>query len=423
MIDVSKKNQIERSVLGCLVSHPNIGLHLVERLTDKCFTSDARRRLFRHVLEEKRNGMEVDFKTFDDELMEVYKDVYTQCNLININGYINILLNEVNLTHLYEVGGKVQTMVTNDKNIDAIVRFVENSLLDLENQVDEFHTNVRTAKSKIKEGVIDNRKFDIGIDIFDKYAQIRPRTITILAGNEGSFKTKFTIFVMRKLLKRYPDDISLLWYSMEDPTDKLMRAFIAQDTFLTDEELLDMGNDYAELIPKDIMSADIEFITRSSTIKEVGDEFKKFRKRREGRVCILVIDNLMKIIPINPRIDESKEIVREIESWNIKTADQSSIVFALHHFTKEGVDQKHKGEAYKPYIGYMKGNGIYKDAATQILLINALMRFKEVVKPFTGYSEHVGRIYLVDVAKNRNKEGVIKRLMAYPEYNIFVELD
>jgi hypothetical protein len=275
------------------------------------------------------------------------------------------------------------------------------------------------AIDNIETGVVNHKEYKIDIPTMDKYMPVTTQGITVIAGNEGSFKTKLMVFIMRKLLKNY-DNISVLWYSMEDPSDKIIRAFISQDEFLSDKELKSI--DYSTMIPSDVSKFDIQFVTKSQTIKEIGDEYERFRESREDRFNILVVDNLMKVIPIDPRADPDIEIIREVESWNIKTSNHEASVYLLHHFTKAPADDKNKENAYQPKIGHIRGSGRYKDAATNVILANPMYSYSDIIELFEGYEEFISKFYTLTIAKNRNDKKAKIRMVAYPAYNHFIEI-
>jgi len=420
MIGFEKKEQIEMSVLGSFLEFPSVSLRLIDKLKVECFSSDGRQELFRYIRDEKIDGKMLMIGTITEEsLLEEAKQCFGKGHLFNLKAHVDSLIAEADLNELYRMSDEVKDMITNDKPLGKVKDFIKRKLSKIGVIKDEFTQTMKEAITDIKEDLVSHVEYYIDWPSIDKYMPVTSQGITIIAGNEGTFKTKLMIFMMRSLLFRY-DNISVLWMSMEDPSDKLIRGFVSQEEFLTDNELRQI--DYKKLIPKDVSLYDINFVTKSQTIEEIGTAFNEFREQREDKFCILIVDNLMKIVPMDKRADPDMEIVREIESWNVKTSRKEASVYLLHHFTKSVSDDKNKDYAYTPKIGHMRGSGRYKDMVTQAILVNPMYSYRDVVEQFKGYEKFIEKLYIVDIAKNRNSNKATMRMLAWPSFNIFKEI-
>lgn len=420
MLGMEKKKSIEESVLASFITYPSIGYKLINKLQRKHFSSTSRANLFTHILNEKKDKRQILLSELDGKLLIEGKIVFGKDHLHNLKSYIEQLIEEGYIDDMYKLGQELMNMSVEDKSLKDIVKKTKRVLLNvnLEQDTDHF-ISMEDAINNIETGVINHKEYKIDIPTMDKFMPVTTQGITVIAGNEGSFKTKLMIFIMRKLLKNY-DNISVLWYSMEDPSDKIIRAFISQDEFLSDKELKRV--EYSKLIPKDVSKFDIQFVTKSQTIKEIGDEYERFRESREDRFNILIVDNLMKVIPIDTRVDPDLEIIREVESWNVKTSNKETSVYLLHHFTKAPADDKNKEHAYQPKIGHIRGSGRYKDAATNVILANPMYSYSDIIELFEGYEEFISKFYTLTIAKNRNDKKAKIRMVAYPAYNHFIEI-
>lgn len=420
MLSIEDKSYLEESVLATFITFPSIGFKLVNKLSRKHFSTASRANLFQYILKEKKEKRQVVVSNIKNELLVEAKIVFGKDHLHNLKSYIDNLIEEGYINDMYQLGQEIMDMSVNDKSLKDIIRVTKKKLLLVNLEEDSEHfVSMTDAINNIEIGSVIHKEYKIDIPTMDKYMPVTNQCITVIAGNEGSFKTKLIIFIMRKLLKNY-DNISVLWYSMEDPSDKIIRAFISQDEFLSDKELKQF--DYSKMIPEDVAKFDIQFVTKSQTIKEIGTEYEKFREFRKDRFNILIIDNLMKIIPCDYRIDPDLEILREVESWNIKTSNEESSVYLLHHFTKASLDDKNKDYAYQPKISHIRGSGRYKDAATNVILVNPMYSHFDIIELFEGYQDFISQYYTITIAKNRNEQKAKIRMVAFPAYNWFFEL-
>lgn len=420
MLSINKKKSIEESVLASFLLYPSIGFSLVDKLKPEHFSSTDRRDLFKYILKEKQQGKQVVIQDLEGDLRHSALQCIGKEHLVNLNRYIEELIEEGYINEMYKLGQEIIAMSINDKSLLSIVKKTKRTLLNIDlNKDDEHSISMKDAVKNIKTGVVNHKEYKIGIKSLDKYMPVSSQSITVIGGNEGAFKTKLMIFIVRKLLKHY-NNISVLWYSMEDPSDKIIRGWISQEEFITDQELKHI--DYASLIPKDIVDYDIEFVTKSSTIKEIGENYARFRESRENKFCILIIDNIMKIIPSNPKIDPDMEILREVESWNIKTSNKEAAVYMLHHFTKAPLEARNKENAYQPKISDLRGSGRYKDAVTNAILVNPMYSHQDIIEIFEGYEDFISHFYTIIVAKNRNNKKKKIQMLAYPAYNWFFEI-
>ena len=423
MLDLTKRNEIEESVLGTMIEYPGVAFEIAGKLMPDHFSTSPRHDLMQFILDEKSAGRKIDFpKGMSDDILKEAKQVFGKGHMFNFKSYVSLLVEEGNITSIFKMAQKLQDMATNDSSSVSMVNYAERVFLRLMDiTIDEHETTVKDTIAQMEQGIIDFKKYFIDLKQWDKYIPIVPRSFLLLAANEGAGKTRFISFIMRKLLRRYTDEVAVLWYSLEDPVDKLLRLFIAQDEFILDDELLDVK--HAHLVPKDVLDFNIKYITRSSNIRDIAREFTRFKELNKDKFCILLIDNVMKVPPVDKKADPDMEIIREIESWNVKTSLTKQSVILLHHFTKAVRDMKNKPNAYRPNINDVRGSGRYKDACTHVLLLNSIHQHKDIVSAMPGYEELLKRLFILDIAKNRNKELSTIRYFAYHDYTRFFEID
>jgi len=420
MLGFEKKVLIEKSILATFIVFPTVGFKLISKLKRSHFSSDGLADLFEHIFNEKQIGKQIVMSELRGDLLETAKQCFGHDHLHNLKSNIKLLIEEGYINEMWRLGQQLQEMAVNDRPLIEIVNYNQRKVgtISLTEQ-DEHNVTMADAIKGVKDGTFQYKEYHLGIHTIDTYAPVSAQSINILGGSEGTFKTKFMIFMVRKLLKNY-SNIAVLWYSMEDPVDKIIRAFTSQDVFLTDSELKKV--DYTSLIPNDIKKFDIQFVTKSQSMKAIGAEFSKFREERPQKFNLLIIDNLMKVIPVDPKMDPDLEIIREIESWNIKTSTKEASVYLLHHLTKSVNEANNKKFAYTPRIEDLRGRGTLKDFATTVMLVNAMYSHPDIIELFKGYEDFLKKYYIIDIAKNKNEKKTKIHMLAFPEYNWFFEL-
>lgn len=420
MLSIEEKTLKERVVLGTFLEFPSMGKAYFNILSEENFSSEIRVAIYKHIRDEGSKGREIirEAMTGDNDMRHEIVVSMQLSSAVNIKGYIDDLLVDLALNRLWKMGEEIQEMVVNDKPLLNILKYTDKRLADIKPNDDrDFDMTMDEAIDIIDDTV--HKEYHIGWKNIDIHLPFSSRSIWVIGGNEGTFKTKLMIYTMRLLLSKY-DNISVLWYSMEDPADKIIRGFISQDLLMTDSQLKKVK--YKKLIPDDVKGFDIQFKTKSCNIKQVGDSFIKFRSQREGRFCILIVDNLMKIVPSGRETDVDMEIVREVESWNIKTSMEEASVILLHHFVKGVTDDKNLKDAYEPKIADLRGSGRYKDMATGVLLVNPMYSHEKIKRLFNNYKDFINSYYIVHIAKNRDGSKHTMYMAAYPEFNHFYEI-
>lgn len=431
MLDIDTSEKYQRILIGTFSEHPKLTSKLAGKIPIKAFSSNYRRKIFLNILNAIKIKLEPTKEIIWDGMLENDDDKseMSRCialsDIVNIRFYIDKLREHVSVSELYVMAQQIQDKVTKNGEFTKINSYIVKRLAELDpSSSDEFASNMSTAINELGNQEETFEQYDIGFGKWDEIIPIQPRSIWVIAGNEGTFKTKLMIFLVRKLLSSY-DDIAVKWFSMEDPRDKLLRGFISQDTLLTDKEIIKI-KDYKRLLPKTIKTFDIEFVNKSSTIKEIGSSFRKFRDERKDKFNILIVDNIMKIKPSEFKqrgMDADEEIIREIDSWNIKTDPNPASVFLLHHFTKEAMDSKNEFKGYEPHIAMMRAGGRFKDTATHVLLVNAMYSYPNIIRAFSKVTSMMDRYYIVQIAKNRNGQKATMRMFAFADYNHFYNID
>ena len=302
-------------------------------------------------------------------------------------------------------------------------------------------TEKNTSKDYVKDAFesIENTPNDnigknfypIGEPVFDENVTISPDQIILLAGENGSGKTKFCLSRMFKLLKNYKD-ISICWHTYEDTPQTLILTYISNKTFInlktlkgkTKNVISPKVKEYISTLQKEIAEYDIEWEYKSQKVADINKHFTEFCAKRPGKFCILVVDNIMKLKDHKQTIAQTQiddNICTEISDMYNETKDYKRSIIMLHHITKENNNKENLKYGYRVSKGGTKGSTRYEDMATQTLLIGFPKLHPDLVGQYPGYEQVLNHLFLIDMPKNREGELSTIRYFADLNYNVFIE--
>jgi replicative DNA helicase len=263
--------------------------------------------------------------------------------------------------------------------------------------------------------------YPTGFDILDNLLYYSPGNITLVGGKGGSGKTRWLIALMLGLLKNNKD-IAILWYNMEDSSEKIIRCMIGNFLKLDEKTLRSRKEslltthivDIKEIQHK-ISEFDIKFNDFSDTIDNIYREFIKFVVLRKDKFCLLIIDNLMLLEDHNNKrnaTDTDDYIARRISGLLKSSSRVSNVgtsIIPVHHFAKEQADKLNLKEGYRPREEHLKGSSRYKDVATQVILINRPDMYKDLIMEYRHIEKLISSLFITEITKNRDGDtGIIR---------------
>lgn len=259
------------------------------------------------------------------------------------------------------------------------------------------HTNI----------IIPNMTYSLGWPRFDEVVTVGRDKIIIIAGASGSGKSKYIHQIMSILLERY-SDISVMWISLEDSRQDILRSYIASKTLVTakhikmrkfDKSLLEPMLHYTEVFKR----FDIEFIDEAIASKDIIYDFTQFCEKRKDRFNILVVDN-MKSLDDKEAYKHDQSGLDDYILHNMLKCRQKTkaCLFLLHHFNDAQQDKDNLKYGYRPVIKDMKGSEGFRRVANQVLLINSFNIYKDLMSSYSGIDKEIlKRLFIVDTGKNR----------------------
>jgi replicative DNA helicase len=446
--------ELEDAIIGACITNDNCLAIALKILNPLCFYSNVNKIIFEAIIDMSEKEIPIEMVTVSNHLKNMNKidDIGGPYAIALI---VNKLTSTVNCEyHCYVVfelfvkreminlfQEETNNLYLSDSDIFLVYERVEKRLEEIfeklsDNQVKHMKTSIERT---IKEITSYNDGSDIsyiktGIRIFDENVYLSPKFILGIAAARGAGKTRFLIFLMKQIFNAN-ENVSALWYSMEDSDTKIIRCFAATNTGLSDAQMQSKGyklssNELSSLTSEinKFSKYDIDFINQQESISSISRTFNRFMKKRKDKICFLLIDNIMLIedlysiqngntLAIEDKIAASlRKIVNKAE----KNGHKAIIIF-LHHMTKEMESKYNVEEAYRPKLVHLKGSSRFADVANAIILINNPGMYKDLIKKHSalpdinclnsdGSTMYVKReillqkMLLVEVAKNRDGE-------------------
>ncbi len=426
--------ELEEVVLGSLMTDTNTLKKVAHILKPEVFYKLDNQSIVKAIIELHNEDKPIDIATV------AYK-LKTMGKLFKIGGPIQL--------------SKIAQKITSSCNVEYHLRilwqlYIQRELIDIsrdiedrsfKGQEDVFNllddalqkfenldvTKKETVIKKLSEQLIsvlesteeDIKQYFSGYDLFDKKLRYGPNNITLLGGKSGTGKTRMVIAWMIGLLM-HQEDISILWCNMEDDTPKMIRCFLSYLTGMDNDELLNKKG-YSEKDKADILLAketinkwDIEFIDQSKKISEIKSIFKYFCQQRQGRFCILIIDNVM-LLKDNNNFKMNQTSIDDLICRNIQEIKElankigKASVLMLHHFNDEQMNKLNLKDGYRPRENHFKGSTRYRDISTQVILINKPEEYPDLLAQYKYIKDVMKDLFITEITKNRNsKKGIIR---------------
>lgn len=439
--DINKLIDYEASLLSCALQDENVLTYICDRMLPVMFYKNIHKDIFVVMTSIMSKGENVCLNAITDQLQKAHNDyAVLEIGIIadrpfdtSWNYKVNYVVDKANRRRLYDMALKI---IDNEKEDPE--KFMD----ELTECLDEMRTkNVdsRNIKSTIRNTMKNIRSFSSGekrayilsgYEKVDNVSPISPGNVVVIGGAESSGKTRWTIDLMKNIMS-LNRNMALMWYTMEDPDEKIIRAFIAGDVGLDDMQMTSKNYKLSEeqitsieLSSQVYEAWDIEFINESVSINMITSKFRSFCRRRKDKCCICIVDNFMLIQEVanasgNQTAVEDSVMSKLRNMMSSTNKDGDSILFLLHHISKEASGRFNKDECYRPKLAFLKGTTRIYDTANIVFLINNMAKHKDLIKEHDGYpdiacqnergewkyykrSKILSMLLIIDIAKNRD---------------------
>ena len=447
----------EEAVLGALLIDGKALVRIYSLLEPQVFYKEQHRIICDAMLQLVNEESAVDIVTVAQKLIEmgeldVVGGAYYLSQLTtkvatanNVFDHYKILLKCFYNRELIRIGSDAIKMGYEDEeNVFEAYDFVMNSIEKI---------NVHAGKSQIistmdaYKNLLDVSK-DLPDDILKWYAtgdseidrrlKISPNNILLLAGKSGSGKTTLISYMARLLLKQYPKNVSICWYTMEDEASKILMTFISPELKLSYDQITgkdyDLSQQEKDLIENSKLrfeNYDIEFFERSASVAQIKAHFIRFCAKRPKKFCILIVDNIMLLSDNHQegkyanqvKIDD--EIANGFQNLFVRTKNEYMVsIWLVQHLTKDQLAKTNASEGYRPREDNIRGSARFRDAATQVIAVNRPGEFNDIVEMYkeTEFYNPTKFLIISEILKNRNGRTGIMRHFGNLDYKIFYPL-
>lgn len=441
--DVNRIVQYEKSVLFACITNETSLNSVLYKLTPEMLYKNVHKNIYMAIIALHDMGQDISINSVSDMLrknhnkeaiieMQGFEEYYSP----DWNYFLTYLVDNNNIKLLRKIA--LSIIAKNYKSIDEIL----DKIVTIADAIKEKDIRVSTIRSVAKKNIRKIRNISDGkqlsyvkttIPKINEIAPIGPDNTIVVSGMASSGKTRVLIDMMKGILD-LNNDISILWFSMEDSDDKILRCFVSGDVNLNENQMLSKEFKLSETLIDEIEKSqskyenyDIEFVCEPSSIKTITAKFRAFVKKRPGKFCILIVDNFMLIKEVFEATSNTTQVEDGVMSQFTVLRKQTNVdgfmssIFVLHHLSKELTSKFNKEEGYRPRLSMMKGTTRVADAATIVLLINNIGQHKDLIREhsklpdiecltsngtykFFKRQKIMKNMIIIDIAKNRDGE-------------------
>jgi len=389
---------IEKSALGSIINH----YHLIAKypyMKPEVFYRESHQKIFKGLTDLYDKDSRPDLLVLQDHLRSInelesvggplYLTQLSGMEVANIDTYCKIIYDRYMSRELIRICYECQNK-SYDSSLDPleIIDYLQNSLVSLT----EFDGDVQNNMKKTLEHTISNIKeaskgeavtvLKTGFKRFDKKFTLRTRFVCLIAGSEGSGKTKMVTSLARGMLDNEPE-LAIQWFTFEDDREAIIRSFLSMDVkktsrelqsidyVMTEQDLIDISNK-----SKQYEKYTIEFYDRATSMGNILSRAKRFSDKYRNKKRLVIIDNLGLIECDKFGNDRDDFIAAKVKS--IADNNNNSVII-VHHFTKE-VDRKANiSEGYRPRKENVRGSTRIVDYVQQALFVNLIRKHPDLI--------------------------------------------
>lgn len=394
--------EIEEYILGAILTFDMSIEKVISILKYSDFYEDKHAIIYKTAVELYNNGNSPDIilvtnelrkKGLLDEIGGVYYLSVICSKTINdsrLHEYALILVQKYFHREFIKLASKISNDAYCEIEFEDILSNIENTATKIRNRI-EYATNKTysiqdTARKVIKElkaaqnGDISAYSKVYSKSFIDNVVTFANRETIYIAAPGKNGKTKALIESCYKIMKNN-DDVALLWFSMEDEQDKILRNMASCEVFVSDDNQKRglVNSEQSKIIKNtmDIISTfDLKIYDRIHSIEEIKMKYRTFVKKRKEKKCFLVIDNFKKCSDIAPGKNDNEKgihVATTIESIRNEMKDEVwSCIVVADHVNKAATDRWNKENAYRPIQGDLGGSGRKYELLTQLVFINKL---------------------------------------------------
>jgi replicative DNA helicase len=394
---------LEEAILGAIMLQPDAYTRVSHYLSDPAILyKDANQKILAAVIDLHNEKMGIDLFTVTDKLRvkgdlesvggPVYLTQLTSkvTTAAHIEFHCMIVTDKHLLRELIRIGQEIQNRAFSEEDPLEIAQWGEEELmnkfdLDIEGRAsfkDALHATMMDITNKAK-GLV-SAFIRTGDSEVDTKISIRVRQGLLIAGAESTGKTKYISYLVKGILD-HNENVRVLWFSMEDSKEQIVRSFIAMGSKLTTKQMQSINytltdEDWANInkAVDEFADYNIEFIDRVCSISTIMRKSRNCREKHKDDILIIVVDNLGLIETDSfYKGNEKDDYLAGKLKETYDTTDAS--MFIVHHINKEAKNKLNINEGYRPRSEYIKGSTRILDYVQQAVLVNLPRKYKDLV--------------------------------------------
>jgi len=394
--------EIEEAILGAILLESHAFLRVSHYFNHQIFYTDHHQTIIDAIKKINEERGVIDMLTVCDKLRVLGKleEVGGATYIAQLTSKVGsaahlefhcmVITDKFLLRELIRIGHEMAVKAYDEGDPSEIAEWAENQILDNFDIEGDGRSSFKDALrltlqdiSNKQQGIISSF-LKTGDSEVDAKISFRERQICLIAGAEGCGKTKYVTYLSKGMLDNN-EDLRIVWFSMEDSKEQIIRAFISMEATLTTKQLQSinytLSTEEMEKVTEvvdNFTAYNIEFIDRVSSIRTITRKIRLFREKYKDSKIIVIIDNLGLITTeaYYKGIEKDDYLAGRLKEMSDTT---NASVFLLHHITKESSKRFNLEEGYRPRKEYIKGSTRILDYVQQALMLNLPRKYKDLV--------------------------------------------
>lgn len=395
---------VEESVLGAIIMYEEAIGKVIKILKPKYFYKEHHQIIYKAIVDLFNQDIIPDVVILTNHLRTIGKldeigGAYfiaklTQSSLptvnIKVHEYSLIIVQKFFLREIIQLATKVHQMAYEELSFDDILNLMEKKSTNIRNQIEGIVSGNTSLKEsakfvidsidRVKRGettMFDKVKSNSFMDNVVTFAN--RETIYIAAPGKNG-KTKVLIQTAYSMLKTN-NDIAILWFSMEDEQDKILRNMTACEIHISDDNqkkglITNEQYDQAVKLLNFISSKDMKIVDSIHSIEEIRIKYKSFVKEHKNKKCFLFIDNFKKCSDIARGLNENEKgiyVSSQIDAIRNESSKEAwSCIVVADHVNKSASGRFNKEKGYRLTQEDLGGTGRKYELLTQLVFVNKL---------------------------------------------------
>jgi replicative DNA helicase len=418
-------NQVrEREMLGHVLNYKEDRTAILTELKSEHFNNTNHGDLYEMYQDFFRTGLDITYDAISDhielrakneghgiELKELLQSISSQSLSDTMPNSIHLLGELLKNRKIYnEILVRGDMMFRNNESTEKIMAHIASVLVSVE-----------TGKKDIPIGVVADNVVDsilnpkesergllTGLTEFDvTFGGIKKDRYISIAGEPGSGKTAVIIELMARLSERYPNDVAIIFFSMEMSEERVVKRFISRITELSNTTLEGRikGIDKSQRGKiKDagviVSGYPVEIIYKTMNCDQIDLRLKKFALENEGKHLIAILDHIG-LVPGQTN-DLRINTIRASQTMKSFCRDDKGTSIVLSQLKKE-VQSLERRKTYNMPVksDIMESGQIDQDSDILLLLWRPEMRFAVIAYQGTEEWDTTNKLIILN-EKNRD---------------------